>query len=175
MAATYGEMKRAAEIAAAKVKPRSHLAYEELVQEAWVAVLSCQDNFDPKWGPFGAFAMRAGMYRCERATWRSVRDHARRVLLELQETLEAREPVEDASIQLDRRAWRRAVRAKVRQILAAETRKVEALRLILRTATAKEIAEERGIGAQQVFNESWELRRALRESPELQRLWRERT
>ncbi len=174
--ATYGEMKRAAEIAAARVRPRSLLGFEELVQEAWVAALEARERFDPDRGtPFAAYATKAGQFRCERASWRTVRDRERRETLELREEWEAKQPEKDPGDRLDHRAWRRAVRAEVRKVLASSgPRQADALRLVLRSATAGEIAEERGVKPQQVFNESWEIRRALRESSELQRLWRDR-
>ena len=116
-----------------------------------------------------------GQFRCERVSWRTVRDHARREALELREELEAKEPEEDPGDRLDRRAWRRTVRAEVRRVLATSgPRQADALRLVLRSATAWEIAEERDVKPQQVFNESWEIRAALRASTKLQRLWRDR-
>lgn len=172
--ATFEEMNRAAEVAAAKVKPQSLLEFEELRQEAWVAVLECTARFQPEFGvPFPGYACKAGVYACQRASWMAIRDHARQALLELDQ-FNNPDHEEDAGTAFTRREWKKGIRLEVRRILTEPGIDPDAFRLVLRDATAGEIAAEKGCSTQKVYNDSWEIRRRLKASPILRRLWRER-
>jgi hypothetical protein len=172
--ATFEEMNRAAEVAAAKVRPASILDFEELRQEAWVAVLECMTRYRPERGvPFPGYACKAGVYACQRASWMAIRDHARQALLEL-DAFEDPVLEEDAGVGFSRREWKREIRREVRRILSEPGIDPDAFRLVLRDATAGEIAAEKGCSTQKVYNDSWEIRRRFRASPILRRLWRER-
>ena len=171
--ATFEEMNRAAEVAAARVRPASILDFEELRQEAWVAVLECTTRYRPETGvPFPGYAWKAGVYACQRASWMAIRDHARQALLELD--LGEPDLEEDAGTKFTRKEWKRGVRTEVRRILVEPGIDPDALRLVLRDATAGEIAAEKGCSTQKVYNDSWEIRRRIRSSPILRRFWRER-
>ena len=170
-------MRRAAEVAAARVKPVSHLSFEELVQEAWVAVLSCVDTYDPEKAagvPWEAYATRAGIFACRRLAWKATKDET--WIGRTKEALE-RDPHEPERLpddKLDVERWRAEVRAEVRQILADPAIDPDAIRLTLRHTTAADLAREKGQRPQKIINGSWEIRRRVKESAALKRLWKER-
>ena len=172
--ADYEVMRRAAESAAAKVARRGHLEWEELRQVGWTAILEAAERYDPSRGtPFGAFAHRAAIYACERACWRAIRDSVRQACLRLRiydvESVDA-----EQSSNFDHAEWEREVRAEVRKILAEGEVTPDAMLLVLRERKAKDLAADLGCSVDKIYNESWELRKRLRASKELARLWRNR-
>lgn len=170
MQPTYEEMAKAAEVAAAKVCPRSHLGYDELYQEAWKAILECRRTYDSSRGvTFGAYAYRAGLYACQRAHHGALRDHVRQAQLEVR--LEVPEETEPPDKEFDRKQWRDLVKDEVRKVLLEPGVNPEAIRLVLQASTAKELAVQQGKQQQTIYNDCWQLRRRLKESPTLQRLW----
>ena len=167
------EITRAAEVSALKAhKMGSSLPLEDLRQIAWLAVLDSTETFNPSYGvPFAGYACQAGIYACRRASWASIKDHVKGVLLISLEP----EFVESSEQIFDRKEWKRRVRKEVRKILAEPEVEPQIIRLFLKTSSAKEIAKEKNQPIQSVYNKSSELRRKLKSSKSLETLWSEIT
>lgn len=180
----------ARQVARHVARNNKHMELEDLVQEAWVALLNFTiPRFNPEFGvPFRAWAWKTTVRPC---TWRAAANGSERIKRrELEETVRnagadtlahgaARE--DDApgvdEVVLEKR-WREAVVDEVRRLLeeAAEDNEDSSVELmvLMEEMTAKDAAVVRGVSAKTERERVHRLRRRIAKDATLRGLWEEK-